>query len=79
MDCSNQPIFALKKELQFRFPNMFQNYFPLFGGLHIEQCLPVLHGQLVKGSGLMEILHFQNLSTVGLSAVVDVSSIKRTT
>ena len=58
---------------------MFQNYFPLFGGLHIEQSLLVLHGQLIKDFGLMEILNPQKLSVIGLSAVVDVNSIKRAT
>ena len=61
VDCSDQPVFPLTKELQFRFPKMFQNYFPLFGGLHMEQSLLVLHGQLIKGSGLMEILNLQKL------------------
>ena len=65
--------------MQFRFPELFQNYFPLFGGLHIKQFLLDLHGQLSKGSGSMEILNLQKLSTIGLSAVVDVNSIKRAT
>ena len=58
---------------------MFPNYFPLFGVLHIEQSLPVLHGHLIKGSGLMEILNLQKLSTFRFSAVVNVNSIKRAT
>ena len=33
----------------------------------------------IDGSGLMEILNFQKLSTIGVSAVVDVNSIKRAT
>ena len=56
---------------------MFQNYFSLFEGLHIEQSLLVLHGQLIKGSGSMEILNLQKTSTIGLSVVVDVNSTKR--
>ena len=51
----------------------------MFGGLYIEQSLLVLHGQLIKGSGLTEILNLQKLSTIGLSAVVDVNSIKTAT
>ena len=34
---------------------------------------------LIDGSGLMEILNLQKLSTFGVSAVVDVNSIKRAT
>ena len=77
VDCSDQPVYALTRELQFRFSKMFQNYFPLFGELHIEQSLLVLHGQLIEGSGLMEILNLQKLSTIGLSAVVHINSVKR--
>ena len=58
---------------------MFQNYFPLFGELHIEQPFLVLHGQLINGAGLMEMVNLQKLSTIGFSAVVNVNSIKRAT
>ena len=58
---------------------MFQNYFSLFEGLHIEQSLLVLHGQLIKGSGLMKILNLQKPSTIRFSVVVDINSIKRAT
>ena len=56
VDISDQPVYALTKELQLRFPKTFSNYFPLFRQLHIEQCLLVIHGQMIKGSGILEIL-----------------------
>ena len=34
-------------------------------------------GQLIKGSGLMEILNLEKLLTIGLSVVADVNSIQR--
>ena len=77
VDVSDQPVFALTKELILRFPEKFSEYFPLFGQLHIEQCILVIHGQLVKGSGLLEILTENKFSKIGLSAVVDVNNIKR--
>ena len=77
VDVSDQPVYALTKELQLRYPDTFSNYFPLFGQLHIEQALLVIHGQLVKGSGLLEILTENKFSMIGLSAVVDVNNIKR--
>ena len=55
---------------------MFSNY-PLFGQLHIEQCSLVIHGQMIKGSGLLEILTEHKFSMIRLSAVVDVNNIKR--
>ena len=77
VDDSDQPVYALTKELQYRYPTMFENYFPLFGGLHIELSLLVVLAQLIDGSGLLEILNLQKLSTIGVSAVVDVNSIKK--
>ena len=49
----------------------------MFGGLHIERCLLVTHGQFIEGSGLREILETCLLATVGVGAVVDVNQIKR--
>ena len=37
----------------------------------------MIHGQLIKGSGLLEILTENKFSMIGLSAVVDVNNIKR--
>ena len=48
-DVNDQHVYALTKELQLHFPVIFSNYFPLFGQLHIEQCLLVIHGQMRKG------------------------------
>ena len=50
VDVSDQPVFALTKELQFRLPNIFSDYLPFFGGLHIEQSLLSLYGELIKGN-----------------------------
>ena len=66
VDVSDQPVYALTKELIFRFPD------EVFGQFHIEQCILVIHGQLIKGSGLLEILTENKFSMIGLSAVVDV-------
>ena len=66
VDVSDQPVYALTEELQYRFPDLFERHFPLFGGLHIEQSLLVLHGMLIDGSGLMEISNLQKLSTIGV-------------
>ena len=39
VDVSDQPVYALTKELILRFPEEFSKYFALFGQLHIEQCI----------------------------------------
>ena len=77
VDVRDQPVFALTKELILQFSETFSKYFPIFEQLHIEQCLLVIHGQLIKGSGLLEILRENQFSMIGLSSVVDVNNIKR--
>ena len=73
VDVSDQPLYALTKELQFRHPEIFSQYFPIFRQLHIDQSLLVIHGQLIESSGLVQILTENKFSMIGLSAVVDVS------
>ena len=77
VDVSDCPVYALAKEAQFRFPEHFSNYFAMFGGLYMEQCLLVTHGQFIEGSGLTEILEACSLATIGVGVVVDVNQIKR--
>ena len=77
IDVSDQPVYALTKELQFRHPEIFSQYFPIFGQLHIEQSLLVIYGQLIEGSGLVQILTENKFYLLGLSAVADVNNVKR--
>ena len=50
VDTCDQPVYALTKQIQWRYPELFGNskYFPLFGGLHIEKALLIVHGGLDK-------------------------------
>ena len=50
------PVYSFTKKAQFQFPEHISKYFGMLGGLHIEQCLLVTHGQFTEGSGLREIL-----------------------
>ena len=77
VDMSDQPVYALTKEVQYRFPHEFKKYFAMLGGLHVEHCLLTIHGQLIVGSGLPEVLQLCSLATIGTQAVVDASHIKR--
>ena len=79
-DTCDQPVYALTKEIQWRYPAEFSDdqYFSILGGLHIEQSLLGIHSEIIAGSGLAEILEVNNLSLVGAStAALDVSDIKR--
>ena len=67
LDDSDQPVYKLLKELQWRFPNRFgpEKYFCLFGSLHLEKSILLLCGSLIEGSSLDEIMASYGLSIVG--------------
>ena len=79
VDVCDQPVYALTKELQFKKPDVFgaDKYFSLLGGLHIELCLLTIHGELIKGSGLHEILVNSDLSIIGTGAILSGGHIKQ--
>ena len=80
VDTCDQPVYALTKQIQWRYPELFGNskYFSLFGGLHIEKALLIVHGEFIKGSGLDKLLGQSNLSITGMeNTVVNVTDIKR--
>ena len=48
------------------------------GGLHIEQEALNIHGEIIIGTGLAEILENNDLSTIGISsATLAINRIKR--
>ena len=76
--CSDQPLYALKKMIQWAHPDLFLKYFCFMGGLHIEQASLVCVGQLITGSGMEDIVSYASLDTIGLkTAVCDVNNIKK--
>ena len=79
VDTADQLIFALTKVLMIRFPDKFgpDKYFCLFGSLHIEKSLLIICGQVIKGSGLDEIMCTCGLSIAGADSLVTVNDIKR--
>ena len=79
IDVSDQPVYALSKEVQIRYPETFgdERYITLLGDLHTEHTVLQMHGKLIKGSGLDSVLFHSDLSTQGTSAIVDVNDIKR--
>ena len=78
--CSDQPLYAWKKKLQWAYPLQFSkmSYFAIMGGLHLEQQMLKINGQLVAGSGLDDIMDKAKLSYIGLqTAFCDVNDIKK--
>ena len=41
VDVSDQPVYDLTKEIQWRFPTEFKEYFPMMGDLHTEKLFLV--------------------------------------
>ena len=78
VDVRDQPVFALTKEIQRRYPEKFGSgsYFCLFGGFQYEQCMLTIHGKLIKGSGLENILSNIDMSIIGTGALVHANHIK---
>ena len=77
--CADQPLYALKKQIQWQCPVRFKDYYFCFlGGLHIEHTALLCIGQLLKGTGLETIITSASLDTIGLAnAVCDVNDIKK--
>ena len=59
-----------------RFPDKFGPD-KLFGSLHIEKLFLIICGQVIKGSGLDEIMYTCDLSIVEAASLVTVNDIKR--
>ena len=74
MYATNQFILSEKK---FKFENLrfleVRNNFRCW----VDHCLLSLHRELVKGSGLYEILANNNLPTIGTGAAVNTNPIKQ--
>ena len=79
VDTSNQSVYALTKTIQWMYPETLGSgkLLSILGGLHIEQSALVMHGEIIKSSGLEMILSSNDLSIIGTSAVGDVNDIKR--
>ena len=77
-DTADQPIFALAIELMIRFLDKFgPDKYLFFGSLHVKESLLIISGQVIKGSGLDEIMCTCGLSIVGADSLVTVNDIKR--
>ena len=79
VDESDQPVYRLLKELQWRNSSRFgsEKYFCLLGSLHLEKSILLLCGLLIEGRGLDKIMASCGLSIVGRDSLVSVNPIKR--
>ena len=71
VDIGDQPLYALCKQIQLLIPGYpLETYLPLMGGLHIEQVMLTMHGQLVVGTGIEEIISVAQLSQAGAATLL---------
>ena len=80
IDASDQPVYAISKEVQICYPSKFgpEKYLCALVDIHMKYTgLLVVHGNFMKGSGMGTIFLHSKLSTDGTSAVVDVNDVKR--
>ena len=80
VSCSDQPLYALKKVIQWSYPEIFpeKDFFAFLGPMHIEQAALLAHGQLILGTGLDNIIDNSVLTTIVLeTALCDANSIKK--
>ena len=61
----DQPVYALGKQLQWMFPEEFENVVWLLGPLHIEQNFIKAIGDWLEGSGWTKIYEYSTISTLG--------------
>ena len=70
----------MEEKLQWAYPDGLSKdkYFAVMGGLHLEQHLLKINGQLVTGSGLDGIMDTAKLPYIGLkTAFCDVNDVKK--
>ena len=79
VDESNQPVYRLLKELQWRFSSGFgpEKYFWLCGSLHLEKSILLFCGLLIEWSGLDKIMAVCGFSIVGTDSLVSINHIER--
>ena len=78
IDTLDQPVYALFKEIQRRFTEQLgpNSYFTLLG-LQSEHCILIIDGNLIKESGLYEILMHKDLSITRNSDLANTNHTKQ--
>ena len=79
VDVCDQPVFVLTNKIQWRYSEKFGSFscFCLFDALHFEQCMLIIHGELIKGSGLENVLSNIDMSVIDVEALVHANHIKQ--
>ena len=62
---TDQPLFALAKQIQWDWPDEYGNFVIMMGALHIEMAALRMVGRILKGSGWMTAIEESGLSSAG--------------
>ena len=75
--CADQPLYALQKSISWAYASQFikeesqvMDILPFFGPLHTEQNLLSCTGELVKGTGLGDVLKSAGVLMVGITTAL---------
>ena len=55
----------------------FESYFSMFAEMHIEQSMQDVHADIIRGSGLPEVLKISSLSIRGTDAVININHLEK--
>ena len=76
---SDQPVYALFKQVQLLCPDKFSDTFCKIGDMHIEKAFQTAIGDWLEGSGWTDIYSLSGISTAGrVDSFLKSSHIKRT-
>ena len=75
----DQPVYALSKQIQWLYPDEFNNIVMFMGPMHIEQAFMGAIGNWLEGCGWAQVYEAAGISTPGrVESFLKVSGIKRT-
>ena len=75
----DQPLFALAKQIQWTWPNEFENFVFILGRLHIEITLLKVIGQILSNSGQLSAIEDSEVTSKGTAeSMLNVNNINKT-
>lgn len=75
----DQPLFAIAKQVQWKWPDLYGDMVIMFGGLHLEMCALKMLGEILKDSGWTMALTEAEVASAGTAdSFISASHVKRT-
>ena len=75
----DQPLFAIAKQVQWKWPDLYGDMVIMFGGLHLEMCTLKMLGDVLKDSGWTIALTEAEVASAGTAdSFIHASHVKKT-